>query len=122
MRSARVFCFLAVAILLCLPVDKAYSKDGPDATGFSGVVVDKAEGVPISYAHVWIHEQSGKSVFTTQPDRTGNFSVPLPDGYYDVLVGAPGFAPFCKKIWIKSGSPIKLKVSLGPDEDNAQVD
>jgi hypothetical protein len=103
-------------------IQAASREVGPATVTLSGIVVDLAEGVPIPYAHIWIHEQTGKVSFATQPDSTGQFTIQLPEGYYDVLVGAPGFAPFCKKIWIKSGSPIKLKVSLEPDFEHSQAD
>jgi dipeptidyl aminopeptidase/acylaminoacyl peptidase len=51
---------------------------------------------------------SGKASFTLQPDRAGRFSIYLPEGYYDVLFSASGFAPFCKKIWIRYEKPVKL--------------
>jgi Carboxypeptidase regulatory-like domain len=122
MKFIKLLCFLIVFVPLWFFTGDALGKDELISTTLSGVVVDKGEGLPISYAHLWIHEQSGKASFVVQPDRTGHFTIQLPEGYFDVLVGAPGFAPYCKKIWIKPEGPIKLNVSLGPDVDNSQVD
>jgi hypothetical protein len=120
MRSATVICLLIVSAVLCLIASEAPVKDRAQRTTFGGVVVDKAEGVPIPYAHVWIHEYTDKAGFIAQPDRAGRFSIQVPEGYYDVMVGAPGFAPFCKCIWVQPGRPITLKVVLKPDEENLQ--
>jgi Carboxypeptidase regulatory-like domain len=120
MRMARLLRLAAAIGLLCLSGNEALSKDGANGTTFSGVIVDKAGRIPISDAHVWIHEQSGESEFAAQPNRAGQFSIQLADGYYDVMVGAPAFAPFCKKIWVRSGSPVTLNITLKPDEETLQ--
>lgn len=120
MRRIRPVLVLTVVSVLCLTVSQVSGRDEPSAWIFSGVVVDKGEGVPIPYAHVWVHEETGMTTFTAQPNGLGQFSVRLLPGYYDVLVGAPGFAPFAKKIWIQSGRAVTLRVTLGPDEEHMQ--
>jgi hypothetical protein len=119
LKFTKILCIVLVTIPLWLSANKASGKDEPAPANFSGVVVDISE-VPIPYAHVWIHEYTNKVSFTIQPDKSGHFTINLPEGYYDVLVGAPGFAPFCKSIWIGPDVPIKLKVRLGPDSENLQ--
>ena len=119
MRSTRALALLS-AIAVLLFTAQSQGRAEPQGAAFSGVVVDKAEGVSIPYAHVWIHEETDKTDFTAQPDRAGRFSIRLPNGYYAVMVGAPGFAPFCKVIRIESDRPVTLKVSLGADVENLQ--
>jgi len=88
---------------------------------FRGVVVDKT-GAPIARAHVWIHEQSAKASFAAKVDQAGAFVISLPDGDYDVMFSAPGFAPFCRTVWVESDKKIKLEVHLGPNIENSQID
>ena len=113
MKLASIVWIVMIAISLF--GNAAIAADESTTAGFSGVVVDVGEGAPVSNVHIWIHNQSGNGIYETLTDRSGHFAIQLPDGYYDVLVGAPGFAPFCKRVWIRPGRPSKLKVRLGPD-------
>jgi len=61
-------------------------------------------------------------MFTFSPDKSGAFTAELPVGFYNVLVAAPGFKPFCKTIVVKAGIPIVLTVRLGPDSENMETD
>jgi hypothetical protein len=122
MKPERVLCIGFIVTALLLFSNQTFAQNGPLLPTFVGTVIDKAEGAAIPRAHIWIHEDSGKASFSVQPDRSGNFSIHLPNGYYDVLFSASGFAPFCKKIWVRSGKPITLQVDLGPDIDTSQVD
>ncbi len=87
----------------------------------SGSVVFDGDGLPISNAHVWIHEQSKNEMVSIPLDKTGRFDTELPSGYYDVFIGAPGFAPFCQKLWVRTGEPTSLKIRLSYDKKNAQM-
>jgi hypothetical protein len=118
--ARRVHIWLLVICLLAFVA--AAQSENPSSQTFTGVITDKGEGVPISKAHVWIHEDNGGRVFSAIPDGTGHFSLHLPDGYYDVLFSASGFAPFCKKIWVHDGKVVTVEVRLGPDLDTSQVD
>jgi len=122
MKPKNLLYLFLVAISVGLLSGNALSKDDPLSSNFTGVVVDKAEGVAITRAHIWIHEDTGKRNFASLPDRQGHFAVQLPDGYYDVLFSASGFAPVCKKIWIRTGHPIKLNAHMEPDLGTSQVD
>lgn len=121
MILTRMLIISTASMVLCLPISNSFSQEQSHAATFSGVVLDRAESAPIAYAHVWIHEQSGKSSLTARLDKAGQFSIQLSAGYYDVLFAAPGFAPSCKKIWIRPDSPVKVKVNLGPDKENSQA-
>jgi len=85
-----------------------------------GRVVDLAESVPISKAHVWIHEQGGGFYQEVSVDREGKFSVQLPEGYYYVLIGSSGFAPETHSLWLHDRKPIVLEVHLHSDFGNLQ--
>ena len=45
-------------------------------------------------------------------DKDGNFEMSLPRGIYDVFVSAPAFSPYCKKIRVKRGLELKVKLSV----------
>lgn len=122
MKSTRLFRIglMVVSILLCM--NEAIAKNDTPVPNFTGVILDKAEGAPIARAHIWVHEDAGKESFAAVPDHVGHFLIHLPDGYYDVLFSASGFAPFCKKVWVQKGKVITLEVHLEPDMDTSQVD
>lgn len=87
---------------------------------FIGSIVDKTERAPIAGAHVWIHEERGRASYVAVSDDRGHFEYTLLEGYYDVMVSSPGFAPFCKKVWIKPGVPATLNVVLDVSDDTLQ--
>jgi hypothetical protein len=109
-------------ILLLVSFAGTISNSGaqPAAAIIAGSVVDKGEGVPIAYAYIWIHEQSGNAFLAVQPDRFGKFRAQISEGYYDIMIAAPGFAPICKSVRVKHEKPVVLNVRLGPDEENLQ--
>ncbi|HMD77986.1 MAG TPA: carboxypeptidase-like regulatory domain-containing protein [Terracidiphilus sp.] len=111
---------ILMTILLLTPSGICYAQTKPESPSISGVIVDDAESVPVTDAHIWIHEHSGRTYFETRPDNKGKFSVMLPDGYYYVLAGAAGFAPYCKSVWVQSGKPITISPRLKPDYENLQ--
>ena len=85
-----------------------------------GSIVDQGEAAPIPQARVWIHEQSGRFSFEARPDASGKFTIDVPAGYYFLFVGAAGFAPICKSVWVKPDKPIVLRLKMGPDTENLQ--
>jgi hypothetical protein len=87
----------------------------------SGSVIFRGDGLPIGNATLWVHEQSADKMTAVSTSKNGRFSIELPSGYYDVIIVAPGFVPFCKKIWAH-GPPITLNVKLEYDKDDAQID
>jgi hypothetical protein len=76
-------------------------------------VKDRAEGVAIPYAHLWMHEESKGLCLEATPDGRGGFTIELQPGYYDLLVGAPGFAPYSRRISVSFQKPLLLKIRLG---------
>jgi hypothetical protein len=122
MRWIRILCIGLIVASLGLCLDRTIANAQPKTATVSGRVVDKAERAPIRSAHLWIHEQNGKTLFTAQTDPAGKFSIQILPGYYDLLVGSPGFAPFCRIIWAQPGKPIVLDIRLGPDMENMQTD
>ena len=107
----------SVFLLLCA---NATAQTKTSSAKLSGVIIYKPGSFPLTHAHIWIHDQSGKSSFEAQPDRNGAYSLQLPEGYYFVLIGAPGFAPVSKSIWIHDGKPIEFSPHMLPDEENQQ--
>ena len=86
-----------------------------------GAVVD-ATDYAIANARVFFHRDPTGSAPSTDvgakqdgevaTDKNGNFEMRLPQGIYDVFVSAPAFSPYCKKIRVKRGLELKIKLSL----------
>jgi hypothetical protein len=114
------FSTTTLAFLFLLLSANAMAQISPSSAKLRGVIEYEVGSVPLTHAHVWIHEQSGKSSFEAQPDRSGAYSIQLPEGYYFVLIGAPGFAPVSKSIWVHDGKPIEFSPHMLPDEENQQ--
>ena len=88
----------------------------PGATGLlTGRISDRAEGAPIRYAFVLIHQHSGDADQKAQIDSNGKFALSLPPGLYDVFVAADSFAPKCEKVRIVDGKTTSLDITLSPD-------
>jgi len=95
------------------------------AATLSGTVRD-SEGAVIPNAHVVVHwDPSGsnylkdnigiKQDVAATTDSSGQFSVELPPGFYDVFVTAMAFTPHCDKVRVKNKESrayeVKLKIS-----------
>jgi hypothetical protein len=91
----------------------------------SGIVRD-SEGAVIANAHVVVHwDPSGSNYLkdnlgirqdiAATTDSSGQFTVELPPGFYDVFVTAMAFTPHCDKVRLKDKETrtydIKLKIS-----------
>jgi hypothetical protein len=113
MNLQRLFIFL---LLATVPAK---------AATLTGTVLD-SEGAAIGDAHIIVHwDHSGsdylkdnlgiKEDITATSDSSGQFSVELPSGFYDVFVAATAFTPHCEKIRLKGKETktykVKLKVS-----------
>jgi hypothetical protein len=122
MKSTRQLCIVMAIVSICLFSSHLLAKDGAGSPNFIAVVLDDTENLPIRRAHIWIHEDTGKASFTAQPDSSGQFAAQLPNGYYDVLFSGPGYAPFCKKIWVEPGKITKLKIHLAVDINTSVAD
>ena len=116
MPAIRTVLLLAACLVSFSKVTYAQN---PTTPNFSGSVADIMK-VPIAEAFIWIHEESGRTSYTVRTNSKGVFDTHLPEGYYDVLISSPGFAPFCKAVWVQPGKPIKIAVNLKPDKENLQ--
>jgi len=120
MTKKRYSGHVILAFLIAIAASVSIAQTEIAQPNFKGSIVDKAERAPIARAHVWIHEDNGRDTYGAIPDQKGHFEYNLPEGYYDVLVSSPGFAPFCKKVWIRPGVPITLNVVMDVDRDTLQ--
>lgn len=118
--TRHLFALTLFIVVLANANLSGFSQIKASGEGISGIILDNAESVPIPQAHVWIHEQSGRSSFETRPDASGKFAIHPPPGYYFVLVGAPGFAPFSRSVWVQPNKPIDLRVNMLPDSEHMQ--
>lgn len=100
---------------------------GPSNTSVIKGVVRDSEGAAIGGAYVLIHwDSSGSTVGLTTnlgskedtrvtTNRTGEFSVEVPPGFYDVFVSAMSFSPQCRKIRVRAGETSTYSPKLKPD-------
>jgi hypothetical protein len=86
----------------------------------SGSISFRGNGLPLTNAKVWVHEQSSTEIVSVPVSGSARFTSSLAEGYYDLFVTSPGFVPFCRKLWIRNGTPITLDIKLEYDFENAQ--
>jgi Carboxypeptidase regulatory-like domain len=118
-RTFRIILFSALSLLF------SFTAFSADPTKLSGTVVDQ-QGAAIPNGRVTVHWDSAglddvkenigirdDKIATT--DSTGDFSLDLPPGVYDIFVTAPGFSPHCEKLTLKAQEmhhyEVRLKVS-----------
>jgi len=106
-----------IAVLLCVGAvaNTSSSAQSPAATGtLTGIVADPSGAViPGAIVHVETHKPSAFKYPNTTADATGNYSVTLPPGTYDVTFIAPGFDPFIGTATIlRTGAHAHLDAAL----------
>ncbi len=112
---------IGVVLLLCASVAA-----GEPQSLVAGRIVD-SEGAAIGDARVLVHWDSAGStvglsdnigiqtdlVVTT--DANGNYSAPVPAGFYDVFVSAMAFTPTAAKVRVKQAQRITYSSALRAD-------
>jgi hypothetical protein len=88
----------------------------------TGTVTDIGEGAPIPKAYVLVHSEATNKDVGEKVSSRARFDVSLEPGDYDVLIAAPGFAPACKRVEIKSATTTDFSPKLGPDTEHMQID
>lgn len=106
--------------MVCSCVCVAQTKSAASSGAITGRVVDKAEGVPIRGAFVLVFGESSSKNEVTRVDADGQFQISLLPGDYDVLIGAAGFAPACKRVVVTAGKALRLEPKLEADLDNLE--
>jgi len=85
-----------------------------------GAVVDPA-GAVISNAYVLIHtdaldrEHRVAYQLELRSNKQGEFTATVPSGFFDLFVGAEGFAPFSQKVRTHGGASQDIRVALKID-------
>ena len=88
------FKFAFALLLLFTTFLFAQSSQGPNFT-ISGKVVDKQGGVPLEYATITVtNTQDAQDVTGGITDPSGNFSVEVPNGAYNITIEYISFSPF----------------------------
>lgn len=110
-----------VLILVCF-----LSLSADPQTVIAGQIAD-SEGAAIAGARVLIHwDSSGSTVGLTDnigtkqdmivvTDPSGNYSVGVPAGFYDVFVSAMAFTPTATKVRVKKGQRTTFNAKLQAD-------
>ena len=106
--------------LLFLPIGS-----GAETKTTLRVVVKDELGAVIPRARLLVHWDSSSLQIeaskgenpdtTTQTDERGQLTTELIPGFYDVLVTSPVFTPSCRKVRIKTGTPLSVEFKLKAD-------
>ena len=107
-----------LSALLSIAANVSLAQVKQEAPSLSGTVLNAIDGSPFKNVRIWIFDEYADTQFVAHPDKTGNYSIQLPEGYYFVLIGTGGYIPACKSIWVLPGKPIKYSVRLSPDHEN----
>jgi hypothetical protein len=84
----------------------------------SGTVVAANNRSPLKDARVWVLDEYSDTQFVSNPDKSGRYSLNLPEGYYFVVIGAGGYNPVSKSIWVFQGKTARFSAHLSVDEIN----
>ena len=117
-----------LATLLSLPLLAQTAKPSQAQASTLTIRVTDESGAVIAKAFVLIHsdalEQRTLKPFTLEPENSKPFSMELrtssegeakgelSSGFYDLFIGATGFAPYCEKIRVRDGRPLTVKAIL----------
>ena len=109
-----------LATLLSLPSLAQTARPSQIQASTLAIRVTDESGAVIGKAFVLIHsdalERGNLKPFTLEPENPKPFSMELrtssegetkgelPSGFYDLFIGATGFAPYCEKIRVRDGS------------------
>ena len=104
---------LSAFVALCSVVSVAQTKSVPDVGKVVGRVVDKTEGVPIRSAFAMVFSENSSKHEVTRVAPDGQFEISLTPGDYDVLIGAVGFAPTCKRVVGDPGEGGSVRAEIG---------
>jgi hypothetical protein len=108
----RVLVVLAAFVALYLP--GASEAQEPPLGRINGHVIDPM-GAAVPDAKVFIHKSSPSDDnvrLVAHTDSTGYFTISLPEGGYDVLVTAPGFAAAVNTLSVIGGRSAKVDWKL----------
>jgi hypothetical protein len=105
--------------LLVIVIGSAVSALAQKST-IRGTIVD-ATGAVIGNAYVLIHtdaldrEHRVAYQLELRTNKQGKFTATVPSGFFDLFVGAGGFAPSCRKIRTRGGRSQDIEVALELD-------
>ena len=83
----------------------------------NGVVVDELSENPISNATVTVLG----TPLSTKTNESGQFTITVPEGSYDVRVSAPGFTPMVQPVEILSGQNVEVTYHMATSQKVAFV-
>jgi hypothetical protein len=82
---------IRATLLLCAALFASFNAPAKTPSGLKGRVVDGFQA-PIGNVFVLVHGIRGSDEFC-KTDPSGQYSVELPAGVYDVFFSSPGFSP-----------------------------
>lgn len=115
MNQKKVIIHALLVALFCIQPVSSLSQAKSDAPSLSGSIVDNTERKPLKRARVWIFDQYSDTQYVAHPDEKGYYSIQLPEGYYFILIGAPGYLPVSKSIWVRPSDSSRFSVILRGD-------
>jgi uncharacterized membrane protein len=104
---------IAFPVILAMVVVSAFAQKAL----VKGTIVD-SEGAVVENAYVLIRtdeNELGQRV-ELRTNNKGEFMTSLPSGFYDLFIGAQGFAPYCQKVRTNEGQTQDLRIRVKIDQ------
>jgi hypothetical protein len=104
---------IALPVILAMVVVSAFAQKAL----VKGTIVD-SEGAVVGNAYVLIRtdeNELGQRV-ELRTNNKGEFMTSLPSGFYDLFIGAQGFAPYCQKVRTNEGQTQDLRIRVKIDQ------
>ncbi|MGA9069114.1 MAG: carboxypeptidase-like regulatory domain-containing protein [Terracidiphilus sp.] len=120
LKKLMYLSLLLSLLSITTPIANAQTQNEPPS--LSGTVLDALDGKPFKNVRIWIMDEFSDRSQEIHADKTGHYSIQLPEGYYFVLIGAGGYIAKCKNIWVLPGKTIDFSVRLSPDHENMIMD
>jgi hypothetical protein len=108
---------LFVLLFVALFADQSVLSE--NSSGLKGTVIYKVDHAPIRGAYVLLRSNDGKNM-QVRAGENGGYFVKVPPGIYDVLVGANGFSPTCRKIKVDPDGMMVFNAVL--DANNIEME
>ncbi len=104
---------IGLPVILAMAVVSAFAQKA----SVKGTIVD-SEGAAVGNAYVLIRtdeNELGQRV-ELRTNKKGEFITSLPSGFYDLFIGAQGFAPYCQKVRTNEGQTQDLRIRMKIDQ------
>jgi hypothetical protein len=105
--------WIGLPVILAMVALSAFAQKGL----VKGTIVD-SEGAVIGNAYILFRTDENELGHRVElrTNNKGEFMASLPSGFYDLFIGAQGFAPYCQKVRTNEGQTQDLRISMKIDQ------